>query len=67
MIHDVKVLFGIYFDKNPEIMIVGHSLGGVLSNFMAIDIKKVIGKVDHLITFEQPRVGNTYFARFLTE
>jgi predicted lipase len=47
--------------------VTGHSLGGALAVFAAVDIKaniKTAGKVT-LYTYGQPRVGNEVFSDFI--
>mgnify|MGYP000870790975 len=51
--------------RNTEIYVTGHSLGAALSALAALDIKATFGKVDQLINFGQPRVGNQAFADYL--
>uniref|UniRef100_A0A453HWN1 Fungal lipase-type domain-containing protein n=1 Tax=Aegilops tauschii subsp. strangulata TaxID=200361 RepID=A0A453HWN1_AEGTS len=50
------------------INVVGHSMGGALASFCALDLSVKWGshKVQ-LITFGQPRVGNPAFAEYFNE
>jgi Lipase (class 3) len=62
----IEKMLDKYSHLNPSIFVTGHSLGGALAVFAAIDIK-----VHHryqdvtLYTYGQPRVGNEAFSRFV--
>jgi predicted lipase len=45
-------------------IIVGHSLGGAMANFCAVELK-LLGYSPHLVTFGCPRTGDNNFARFM--
>eukprot|EP00252_Welwitschia_mirabilis_P016827 TRINITY_DN373_c0_g1_i1.p1 TRINITY_DN373_c0_g1~~TRINITY_DN373_c0_g1_i1.p1 ORF type:complete len:264 (+),score=31.18 TRINITY_DN373_c0_g1_i1:369-1160(+) len=46
-----------------SIMVTGHSMGGAISAFCALDLTVNYGAKDiHVVTFGQPRVGNAEFA-----
>ena len=49
---------------SASIWVTGHSLGGAIANLAAVEIKQTFGKEITLYTFEAPRVGNKYFAKF---
>lgn len=46
------------------VRVTGHSLGGALALFAALDIKKNVCDIDALYTFGQPRVGNDKFVEY---
>ena len=52
---------------NAKIIMTGHSLGGVLATYAALDIKRFIAPQAHIIfyTFGSPRPGNDLFADFV--
>jgi predicted lipase len=56
------------YNKYPsaKIWATGHSLGGSMAGLAAIDIQQNISKHTRLITFEQPRTGNSEFAKFVS-
>jgi predicted lipase len=60
----VTLLRGKY--DNPKIYVAGHSLGGALAVMAASELKAAFGSVDQVYTTGQPRVGNSYFAAYLT-
>lgn len=48
---------------NIPIMVTGHSMGGAMASFCALDLIVNYGLKDvTLLTFGQPRIGNTVFA-----
>lgn len=50
------------------INVVGHSMGGALASFCALDLSVKYGShAVELITFGQPRVGNPAFAAYFSE
>ncbi|CAG8810707.1 8231_t:CDS:2, partial [Racocetra persica] len=56
------------YDQNPDykIVVTGHSLGGALALFAALDIKQFIGGCNPLLyTYGEPRCGNSIFASFV--
>ncbi|PKA57650.1 Phospholipase A(1) DAD1, chloroplastic [Apostasia shenzhenica] len=56
----------LYGDKH--ITVVGHSMGGAMASFCALDLKVNYGARDvRLMTFGQPRIGNTAFASYFKE
>ena len=59
----VQLILGKY--RDAQIHVTGHSLGGAMAVVAALDLKSTFGKVDHLYTFGQPRVGNQHFADYL--
>lgn len=57
----------IWNNQPKTIFVTGHSLGGALAVFAALDIKKTsgfLGKIN-LYTYGQPRVGNNVFADYV--
>jgi hypothetical protein len=48
--------------RDAKIYITGHSLGGALAVISAPDIKDSFGTITEVLTFGQPRVGNSEFA-----
>ena len=46
-------------------VISGHSLGAAMAHFAYLDACDALGKIDLLITYGSPRVGNSYFADFV--
>lgn len=52
----------------PTIFVSGHSLGGALATFCALEMKLVLGMEDvRVVTFGSPRVGNSVFADWYRE
>jgi hypothetical protein len=50
----------------PRIQVTGHSLGGTMAVYAALDVIRTLGlPVDTLITFGQPRMGNAAFRDFV--
>ncbi len=49
------------------ILVTGHSLGGAIATYAALDIKRFIApdRVVHFYTFGSPRPGNSRFADFV--
>lgn len=54
--------------KNMDIIVIGHSMGGAMAAFCALDLT-VHQKIDNIqvMTFGQPRVGNAAFASYYSE
>jgi len=54
-------------NANPSyaVIVTGHSLGGALAPFCALQIKGSLGITPQVYTYGQPRVGNEYFAAFV--
>ncbi|KAF0887859.1 hypothetical protein E2562_004065 [Oryza meyeriana var. granulata] len=51
-----------------SIIVTGHSMGGALASFCALDLAITHGGNNvYLMTFGQPRVGNTAFASYFTK
>uniref|UniRef100_A0ACD5WVV3 Uncharacterized protein n=2 Tax=Avena sativa TaxID=4498 RepID=A0ACD5WVV3_AVESA len=51
-----------------SIIVTGHSMGGAMASFCALDIAISLGSDDvHLMTFGQPRIGNAVFASYFAE
>lgn len=50
--------------KGYKLYVTGHSLGGAIAIFNALDLSTRGLKVDRLVTFGQPRVGNADFSSF---
>jgi predicted lipase len=48
--------------RKPLISIAGHSLGGALATYGALEVRARYGKIDQYYTFGSPRVGNEAFA-----
>ena len=48
-----------------NIFVTGHSLGGALALFAALDIKKTFAREVTLYTYGQPRVGNKVFSDYV--
>jgi hypothetical protein len=61
-----KLLDGIASLRNPDqpILFTGHSLGGALAVISAIDNAQLNRRDISVVTFGQPRVGNSEFCRF---
>ncbi|KAG6487020.1 hypothetical protein ZIOFF_055601 [Zingiber officinale] len=59
----IKELYG-----DIQIMVTGHSMGGAIASFCALDLSVNYG-VEHvqLMTFGQPRVGNPAFAAYFSK
>merc|ERR1712000_456938 len=52
--------------SGARVLVVGHSLGGAMANFMVIDLYQRFGKkTDYFYTMGAPRVGNTAFANYV--
>ncbi len=66
VIKAVKAFLKAYSDFFPEIFVTGHSLGGALAVFAALDIKETLPKTHvRLYTYGQPRVGNEGFSDYI--
>ncbi|KAF6136035.1 hypothetical protein GIB67_006927 [Kingdonia uniflora] len=51
-----------------SIMVTGHSMGGAMASFCALDLSVNCGAHDiQLMTFGQPRIGNGVFASYFSE
>nr|XP_027116060.1 lipase-like [Coffea arabica] len=51
-----------------KIMLTGHSMGGAMAAFCALDLTVNIGEKDvQVVTFGQPRIGNAAFASYYSE
>jgi hypothetical protein len=50
--------------RDAKIYITGHSLGGALAVLSAPDVKDSFGAISDILTFGQPRVGNSEFANW---
>ncbi|KAJ7523664.1 hypothetical protein O6H91_18G057800 [Diphasiastrum complanatum] len=51
--------------KDLHILVTGHSMGGALASFCALDLAMNLGVRNlQMITFGQPRIGNPAFAAF---
>lgn len=61
-IHNLTVAY-----PHAKVMITGHSLGGILATFAALDIKPVLSPKTDLsfYTFGSPRPGNDQFSDFV--
>ncbi|CAA6654230.1 unnamed protein product [Spirodela intermedia] len=50
---------------NIGIMVTGHSMGGAMASFCALDLAVNLGEVNvQLMTFGQPRIGNSVFVSY---
>ncbi|CAA7388608.1 unnamed protein product [Spirodela intermedia] len=50
---------------NIGIMVTGHSMGGAMASFCALDLAVNLGEVNvQLMTFGQPRIGNGVFVSY---
>ncbi|XP_078440513.1 lipase-like isoform X2 [Wolffia australiana] len=53
------------YGKNIGIMVTGHSMGGAMASFCALDLTVNLGEVNvQLMTFGQPRIGNAAFVSY---
>ncbi|CAN6300922.1 unnamed protein product [Urochloa humidicola] len=51
-----------------DIIVTGHSMGGAIASFCALDLAISFGSDNvHLMTFGQPRVGNAAFASYFAK
>jgi len=51
-----------------DIIVTGHSMGGAIASFCALDLAIRFGSNNvHLMTFGQPRVGNAAFASYFAK
>lgn len=57
VISQIKALKALHNDS--KIYLTGHSLGGALAVMALPDVKENFGDVEGLLTFGQPRVGNS--------
>ncbi|KAM3371472.1 hypothetical protein ACQJBY_018723 [Aegilops geniculata] len=56
----------LYGDIN--IIVTGHSMGGAMASFCALDLAISLGSDSvHLMTFGQPRIGNAAFASYFEQ
>jgi len=61
VVRGIRKTRGVY--GNIPIMITGHSMGGAMASFCALDLVVNFGLKDvTLMTFGQPRIGNAVFA-----
>ena len=65
IISDLKALINKY--PSAKTVISGHSLGAAMANFAYLDACKSLGKIDLLITYGCPRIGNPSYASFFRE
>ncbi|WOK94719.1 putative feruloyl esterase A isoform X2 [Canna indica] len=66
IISSVKVIKELY--GSIPVIVTGHSLGGALASFCALDLTVNFGFQDiQLMTFGQPRIGNTIFASYFNK
>lgn len=66
------ILYGLQKTRelygNLQITVVGHSMGGAMAAFCALDLKINYGAEDiQLMTFGQPRIGNAVFSSYFKE
>ncbi|KAF3330277.1 lipase-like protein [Carex littledalei] len=62
-LQNIKNIYG-----NISIIVTGHSMGGALASFCALDLAVNCGEKDvQLMTFGQPRIGNAVFATCFNE
>ncbi|XP_047314999.1 lipase-like [Impatiens glandulifera] len=53
---------------NVDIMVTGHSMGGAMAAFCALDLRvNHEARNVHVVTFGQPRIGNADFASYYSE
>ncbi|GFZ21840.1 alpha/beta-Hydrolases superfamily protein [Actinidia rufa] len=66
VLHAVKLAKELYGDIN--IMVTGHSMGGAMAAFCALDLA-VNQKIQNVqvMTFGQPRIGNTAFTSYYSQ
>lgn len=62
MMKDLKDLKSKY--PEAKLVVSGHSLGGAMAYFGFLDACDKVGKVDLLITYGAPRVGDSEFANY---
>lgn len=53
--------------KTAEVLVTGHSLGGAIATFAALEIRHSGYNVDHFYTFGCPRVGSSRFAKYFNK
>ncbi|GJN31463.1 hypothetical protein PR202_gb19863 [Eleusine coracana subsp. coracana] len=62
-VHKARKLY-----RDINIIVTGHSMGGAIASFCALDLAINFGSNDvHLMTFGQPRVGNAAFASYFAK
>uniref|UniRef100_A0A1D1Y170 Lipase n=1 Tax=Anthurium amnicola TaxID=1678845 RepID=A0A1D1Y170_9ARAE len=62
-VHRAKKFYG-----DVGIMVTGHSMGGAMASFCALDLTVHHGEDNvQLMTFGQPRIGNAVFASYLSK
>lgn len=62
-VEEIQELYG-----DLSIMVTGHSMGGAMASFCALDLTVNNGASDvQLMTFGQPRVGNAVFASYFSK
>lgn len=64
---DLKVIALMKKHTSATIVVTGHSLGGALSTFSAIELQLLHDKVSDLYNFGCPRIGNNNMADFLDQ
>ncbi|KAH7676772.1 Triacylglycerol lipase protein [Dioscorea alata] len=63
ILNAVERIMDLYGDI--RVMVTGHSMGGAMASFCALDLTVNYGIKDiQLMTFGQPRIGNTAFASY---
>ncbi|XP_058076568.1 lipase-like isoform X2 [Magnolia sinica] len=66
VLHAVKKTKKFYGDL--DIIVTGHSMGGAIASFCALDLTVNHGAQDvQLMTFGQPRIGNSAFASYFSK
>ncbi|KAK1317269.1 Phospholipase A1-II 1 [Acorus calamus] len=62
-VQSVKMIYG-----DMDIMVTGHSMGGAMASFCALDLVVNYGaRIAQLMTFGQPRIGNAVFASYFNK
>ena len=52
--------------RNAPIYLTGHSLGGALASLAGPDVKQTYKNVKGMITFGEPRVGNSHYSKYFS-
>lgn len=60
----IELLLAKY--RGSSIYVTGHSLGGSLAAIAALDIKHTYDAPMKVYTYGQPRVGNSYYAKYFS-